>query len=210
MAGLFVTFEGVDGCGKSTQMRLLGEYLTTCGYDVVHTREPGGCAISEQIRTLLLSVENAEMTDRTEALLYAAARAQHVSEVIAPAKRAGKIVLCDRFIDSSLAYQGWGRGLGIENVMEFNRFAMDGMLPDKTIFLDFPPKLAFERMSKKRVHDRLELQQVDFYDNLYRGFQKLCEIYPERIIRIDASGDKAATQALVRQTMDSLLNRGQQ
>lgn len=205
MKGLFITFEGVDGCGKSTQMRFLSEHLLEQGMKPVLTREPGGCNIAEKIRDLVLDIENKEMSDRTEALLYAAARAQHAEEVIGPAVAEGKIVLCDRFIDSSLAYQGVGRGLGIENVMDINCFAMGSMMPDKTFFLDFPPHLAFERMSKKRVHDRLETQEEEFYILLYNGFVKLSEMYPERIIRIDASGDKFATQEIVRAKMDEIL-----
>ncbi|BDF58042.1 thymidylate kinase [Christensenellaceae bacterium] len=205
MKGLFITFEGVDGCGKSTQMRFLSEYLQQQGISPVLTREPGGCNIAEKIRDLVLDIENKEMSDRTEALLYAAARAQHVKQVIEPAVAAGKIVLCDRFIDSSLAYQGVGRGLGVESVMDINCFAMGDRMPDKTFFLDFPPHLAFERMSKKRVHDRLETQEEEFYILLYNGFVKLSEMYPERIIRIDASGDKFATQEIVRANMDGIL-----
>jgi dTMP kinase len=206
LSGLFITFEGVDGCGKSTQMRFLSEYLMEeCGINPVLTREPGGCNISEKIRDLVLDIENKEMGDRTEALLYAAARAQHVEEVIAPAVREGRIVLCDRFIDSSLAYQGVGRGLGIEPVMDINRFAMGNMMPDKTFFLDFPPHLAFERMSKKRIHDRLETQEEAFYIMLYNGFVELSKLYPDRIVRIDASGDKYITQDIVRAKMEEIL-----
>ncbi|MEG0783887.1 MAG: dTMP kinase [Christensenella sp.] len=204
--GLFITFEGVDGCGKSTQMRYLAEYLAeSCGLSPVLTREPGGCNISEKIRDLVLDIENDEMGDRTEALLYAAARAQHVGEVIAPAVAEGRIVLCDRFIDSSLAYQGVGRKLGVAEVMDINRFAMGNTMPDKTFFLDFPPHSAFERMSKKRVHDRLETQEEEFYIMLYNGFVKLSEMYPERILRIDASGDKYATQEILREKMIGIL-----
>lgn len=206
--GLFITFEGVDGCGKSTQMRFLSEYLMEeCALTPVLTREPGGCNISEKIRDLVLDIENKEMGDRTEALLYAAARAQHVEEVIAPAIREEKIVLCDRFIDSSLAYQGVGRDLGIEAIMNINRFAMGSIMPDQTFFLDFPPQLAFERMSKKRVHDRLETQEEEFYIMLYNGFVELAKRYPERIIRIDASGDKFATQGIIREKMKDILGR---
>ncbi|MGI6153827.1 MAG: dTMP kinase [Christensenellaceae bacterium] len=203
--GLFISFEGVDGCGKSTQLRFLAEYLAEKGLDPVKTREPGGCGISEKIRALLLDVNHDEMTDQTEALLYAAARAQHVSQVIAPAVTDGKIVLCDRFIDSSLAYQGLGRGLGIENVMNINRFGIGNFFPDKTFFLDFPPKLAFERMSKKRVHDRLEQEDEAFHIKLYEGFVLLSEKYPERIIRVDASGDKFTTQGKLQKLMDDIL-----
>jgi dTMP kinase len=206
MRGLFITFEGVDGCGKSTQQRLLGEYLAGKGYDLVFTREPGGCALAEKIRSLLLDVENSDMDEKTEALLYAAARAQHIAQVIRPALDAGKIVLCDRFVDSSLAYQGVGRGLGIENIMEINRFAIDGIMPDKTFFLDFPPELAFERMSKKRVHDRLELEEMEFHKLLYKGFVELCGLYPGRVIRVDASGNKYETNEKIKKIMTDILS----
>jgi dTMP kinase len=205
MKGLFITFEGVDGCGKSTQQRFLGEYLTENGYEPVFTREPGGCALSEKIRDLLLDVENSEMDEKTEALLYAAARAQHIAQVIRPALDEGKIVLCDRFIDSSLAYQGVGRGLGIQNIMEINRFAIGGIMPDKTFFLDFPPELAFERMSKKRVHDRLELEEMEFHKMLYKGFVELSRLYPERVIRVDASGNKYETSEKIKKMMSDIL-----
>ncbi|MEG0834551.1 MAG: dTMP kinase, partial [Christensenellaceae bacterium] len=204
---LFITFEGVDGCGKSTQMKFLAEYLQENGYNILLTREPGGCAISEKIRELVLDISNEEMSDATEALLYAAARAQHVKQVIKPAILQGKIVLCDRFIDSSLAYQGMGRELGMNEIMEINKFAMGDVMPDKTFFLDFPPHLAFERMSQKRVHDRLETQEEAFYTLLYNGFVKISEMYPQRILRIDASGEKIETKEIVRAEMMKVLEQ---
>ncbi|MEG0356642.1 MAG: dTMP kinase [Christensenellaceae bacterium] len=207
MRGLFITFEGVDGCGKSTQMKFLAEYLQENGYNILLTREPGGCAISEKIRELVLDISNEEMSDATEALLYAAARAQHVKQVIKPAILQGKIVLCDRFIDSSLAYQGMGRELGMNEIMEINKFAMGDVMPDKTFFLDFPPHLAFERMSQKRVHDRLETQEEAFYILLYNGFVKISEMYPQRILRIDASGEKIETKEIVRAEMMKVLEQ---
>lgn len=206
MKGLFITFEGVDGCGKSTQMRFLAEHLQERGIQPVLTREPGGCSIAEQVRGIVLDIDNAEMCDNTEALLYAAARAQHVAEVIRPAVERGEIVLCDRFVDSSLAYQGVGRGLGIEKIWEINQFAIDGLMPHKTFFLDFPPELAFQRMSKKRIHDRLETQDKEFYLALYNGFVSLAERWPERFIRIDASGSKFDTREIVRAEMDRILD----
>lgn len=205
MRGLFLTFEGVDGSGKSTQMRFAGEYLEEKGYSPVLTREPGGTKIAEKIRDILLDIENGEMIDRAEALLYAAARAQHVEQVIRPAVESGKIVLCDRYIDSSLAYQGIGRGLGTDEIMNINRFAMAGMMPDKTFFLDYPPSLAFERMSKKKQHDRLETEDKAFFTQLYEGFGTLCEKFPERILRIDASGNKYETQEKIRNILDDIL-----
>ena len=206
MKGLFITFEGVDGCGKSTQLRFLGDYLTQQGYDLLFTREPGGCDIAEKIRDLPLDVANAEMDSKTEALLYAAARAQHVAQVIRPALEDGKIILCDRFVDSSIAYQGVGWGLGIDDVMTINRFAIAGVMPDKTFFLDYPPHLAFERMSKKRVHDRLELEKMQFHEKLYNGFVRLSELFPERIIRVDASGTKYETAEKIQKIMTGILD----
>jgi dTMP kinase len=205
MKGLFISFEGVDGCGKSTQMRFLAAYLEELGYELLQTREPGGCQIAEKIREILLDVDHGEMCDNTEALLYAAARAQHVAEVIRPAIGSGRIVLCDRFIDSSLAYQGVGRGFGIDKILDINAFAIDGVMPDKTFFLDFPPRLAFQRMNKKRVHDRLEKQDEAFHIKLYDGFVSMAERWPERMIRIDASGEKNATRDIIRRHMDDIL-----
>ncbi len=205
MKGLFITFEGVDGCGKSTQMRFLAETLEEQGHDLLLTREPGGCAISEKIRGLLLDVEHDEMNDKTEALLYAAARAQHVEQVIKPAVAQGKIVLCDRFIDSSLAYQGVGRGLGLDAIMTINRFAIGDAMPHKTFFLDFPPHLAFERMSKRRELDRLEMQDEAFYLKLYEGFDLLAQRDPQRILRMDVSGDKFSTREKVYAKMQEIL-----
>ena len=205
MKGIFITFEGVDGCGKSTQMKFLAEYLSEKGVDVVTTREPGGCGIAEQIREIVLNAGNAEMKDETEALLYAAARSQHVAEVILPAVNSGKVVLCDRFIDSSLAYQGVGRGLGIERILEINRFGMGDLMPDKTFFLDFPPELAFERKKKKLTHDRLETQEAAFYEKLYEGFLTVLKMWPQRILRIDATGDKFQTREILRREMDNIL-----
>lgn len=205
MKGLFISFEGVDGCGKSTQLRFLGEYLKEKGYSLLFTREPGGCVIAEKIRNLLLDVQNAEMDAKTEALLYAAARAQHVAQVIRPAVDAGKIVLCDRFIDSSLAYQGVGRGLGIGNIFDINCFATGGIMPDKTFFLDYPPDLAFSRMSKRREHDRLELEALHFHQTLYKGFIELSSLYPDRVIRVDARGTKFETSDKIKAIMDGIL-----
>lgn len=206
MKGLFISFEGVDGCGKSTQIRLLSDYLSGLGYEVLATREPGGCSISEKIREILLNIENTQITNKTEALLYAASRTQLVEEVITPAVNDGKIVLCDRFLDSSLAYQGYGRELGIENVYSINEFGIGDMMPYKTFFLDYPPELAFKRMSHNRVHDRLETQSFDFYQKLYNGFKKLTELYPDRFVTVDCRGDKQQTQLIIQHEIDTILN----
>ena len=139
--GLMISFEGVDGCGKSTQIAYVEEYLREQGYDVLRTREPGGCAISEKIREIILDIRNDGMNLHTEALLYAAARAQLVEQVILPALHQGKIVLCDRFVDSSAAYQGEARGMGMETVLSYNAYAVEHCMPDHTFYLDFTPRL---------------------------------------------------------------------
>jgi dTMP kinase len=207
MRGLFITFEGTDGAGKSTQMRFLNEYLVEKGFDTLVTREPGGCSISEAIRKILLDKENTQMDARAEALLYAAARAQHVEEVILPAVKAGKIVLCDRFIDSSYAYQGFGRDLGLENVMAINQFAIRRFFPDKTIFLLLPPDKAFKRMNENKEHDRLESAGEEFHYRVFKGFLTIAELFPDRIVTIDVKGTKQETHELVKQAMDAVLKK---
>lgn len=207
MAGLFITFEGVDGCGKSTQIGFLAEHLEKLGHDVLLTREPGGSDISEQIRSLLLDARNSSMTPETEALLYAAARAQHVEEVIRPALQAGKTVISDRFLDSSLAYQGGGRGLGHALILMLNAPAVGILRPDLTFFLDFPPQKAFERMRRTGQYDRLERQEAAFFERLYRDFQQIQAADPERVRRIDVSGSKQETQQKIRKVMDAFLRQ---
>ena len=204
--GLFITFEGVDGCGKSTQMQLLAEHLASRGHSLLTTREPGGPALSEKIRTLLLDVENAEMCCETEALLYAAARVQHIEEEILPALEAGKIVLCDRYLDSSLAYQGYGRNLGLKTVLEMNRFAVERCMPDLTLFFDIDAEAAFARC-KAREPDRLESGGDEFFLRTYQGFLALLERYPERIRRIDVSGTKFETHERLCLMIDRLLEQ---
>lgn len=206
MRGLFISFEGMDGCGKSTQIRFLAEELKKRGYDVLTTREPGGCSISEQIRSILLNTENSEMSNETEALLYAAARAQHVNEIIKPALEEGKIVLSDRFLDSSLAYQGAGRELGVEKIFEIGVFSTGGLLPDKTFFLDFSPEKAFKRMNEHKKRDRLETENEEFYIKIYNCFKRLAETDPDRFIEIDASGDKFQTHRKITEKMNGILN----
>lgn len=207
MAGLFITFEGVDGCGKSTQIGFLAEHLEKLGHDVLLTREPGGSDISEQIRSLLLDARNSSMTPETEALLYAAARAQHVEEVIRPALQAGKTVISDRFLDSSLAYQGGGRGLGHALILMLNAPAVGILRPDLTFFLDFPPQKAFERMRRTGQYDRLERQEAAFFERLYQDFQQIQAADPERVRRIDVSGSKQETQQKIRKVMDAFLRQ---
>lgn len=205
MRGLFITFEGTDGAGKSTQIRFINEYLQGKGLYTLITREPGGCALSEKIREILLDIENKEMCARTEALLYAAARAQHVEEVIKPAVAEGRIVLCDRFIDSSYAYQGFGRELGLDGIIAINRFAMKDFMPDHTFFLQLPPDKAFLRMNENKILDRLESAGEAFHKRVFEGFLEVSKKFEDRITVIDVQGTKQETHAQVKQEMDKLL-----
>lgn len=189
MVGLFITFEGPDGAGKTTQLCMLADKLTKLGHQVVCTREPGGTHISDKIRELLLDPDNREMHARAEALLYAAARAQHVAEIIRPALLNGQVVLCDRFIDSSLAYQGWGRGLDLEVLLTINKFASEELNPDLTILLDVNPTVGNVRMSARcgEHRDRIEQEDCDFQERVCNGFRELARIHSARIVHIDAS-----------------------
>ena len=195
--GLFITFEGADGSGKTTQYRLFAQYLRDRGFDVITTREPGGTGISEKIRALILDPDNMEMTDMTEAFLFAASRTQHVSQLIRPAVEEGKIVLCDRFMDSSIAYQGYARGLG-DCVRQINEVAVMGMQPDLTFFLDLDPERGRQRNIRAGKADRLEQQDIEFHDKVYEGYKKLAEIYKNRFIVIDASGSIEEVQDRIR------------
>lgn len=187
MCGLFVTFEGGEGAGKTTVIHRVAKELQKEGSDVLVTREPGGIPIAEQIRHIILDPDHTEMEMRTEALLYAAARRQHLIEKIIPALRAGKIVLCDRFIDSSLAYQGYARGIGIEEVLSMNEFAIDRWMPELTLYLDVTPAIGLQRIyaNKEREVNRLDLERKQFHDDVYAGYQQVMAMFPERIKRID-------------------------
>ena len=167
MRGKFITIEGTDGSGKSTQIGLLMDYLNKKGVDVLFTREPGGTPIGEKIREIILDVNNREMAPETEALLYAASRSQHVREKIIPAVEEGKIVVCDRFVDSSLAYQGTARRMGMETIMEMNRAALGGVMPDLTVFFDLSPEKGILRKKNERALDRLEEEKIDFHKRVY-------------------------------------------
>lgn len=184
--GYFLTLEGPDGSGKSTVAERLLKELNGLGYEVVLTREPGGTEIGEDIREILLSNRNSEMCSRTEALLYAASRAQHVSEKIRPAIEAGKIVISDRFVYSSLAYQGIARGLGVDEVMGINEFAMDKMYPDRVIFFDISPEITLKRKTIGRELDRLEMEGLNFHNLVYNGYKEAIAKYPHNVIEIDA------------------------
>lgn len=198
MKGTFITFEGCEGAGKSTQIRLLSQYLAERGKECVVTREPGGSAISEAIRAVILDGKNTAMTDECEALLYAAARAQHLSDTVLPALEEGKTVLCDRYIFSSFAYQGYGRGLDMDFLRAVNSFALQGHMPDITLFLDIPPRSAFERKHGADQNDRIEQAGEAFHARVYQGYLRLAEEYPGQIVRVDCSGTKFETNEKIR------------
>ena len=189
MAGLFITLEGPEGSGKTTIASLVEKKLKEKGLNVVMTREPGGIEISEQIRKIILDPNNTAMDSKTEALLYAAARRQHLVEKVIPALKQEAIVICDRFIDSSLVYQGIGRGLGIDKVYDMNLFAFEDIMPDFTLFFDIDPKLGLERIHKdqQREINRLDMEDLNFHQKVYQGYKEVVSRYPERIIEIDAS-----------------------
>jgi dTMP kinase len=204
--GWFITFEGPDGAGKTTQMTRLTAYLRERGLDVLVTREPGGTPIGEQIRHLLLDPGNSAMDPVTETLLYAASRAQHVREVIGPALAAGRVVVCDRFFDSSLAYQAYGRGLGERMVRDINGPAMGDIAPDATICMLARPETSRRRLSRKNnALDRLENEDADFFDRVYEGYLALARAYPGRILLLDADRSKEDNARAIREKIDALL-----
>lgn len=203
--GKFITFEGCDGCGKSTQLRLLSEYLVREDVPHIFTREPGGGKISEAIREILLSGKNMEMTDECEALLYAAARMQHLSDRVEPALAEGKLVICDRYVDSSLAYQAYARGLGREFVSQINGAALKKYRPDVTIFIDLTPEAAFLRKHGADENDRLEQAGMEFHKRVYAGYKALAADEPERIVCVD--GNKTP-QEIFADVVDVLKKRG--
>ena len=188
--GAFLSMEGLDGSGKSTQMEMLTDTLERYGFEVEHSREPGGTPIGEKIRQILLDRENREMTDVTEALLYAAARAQHVRERIRPAVAAGKVLLCDRFLDSSVAYQGGGRQMGVDRVLAINAPAVEETLPLVTVYLDLDHRTSLQRRSAASELDRLEMEKEEFHARVEAGYHELISRRPERYVTVDARGDR--------------------
>lgn len=189
MKGKFVTFEGCEGVGKSTQINMLKSYLTDSNQEVMFLREPGGNVISEKIREVILSLDCKGMSGRCEAMLYSAARNQLVTQVILPALKDGITVVCDRFIDSSTAYQGYARGLGVELVNQLNKMACEGAIPDVTIFLDLPPQQSFKRKGGADADDRLENETMQFHQKVYEGYKNLEKTQKHRFFAIDASPD---------------------
>jgi dTMP kinase len=208
-AGVFLTLEGPEGAGKTTQARLLAEYLRSGGRDVIGVREPGGTPIGEQIRALLLDPRRAEMDARTEMLLFAASRAQLVAQVIAPALRAGRDVVCDRYVDASLAYQGVGRGIGLEVVRTVNAVATGGVSPDLTLLLDIDVDRGLERAraetGPQAAGDRMEQEVLAFHQRVREGFLSLAQKEPHRIRVIDARGSVTAVQEAIRQAVAQIL-----
>ncbi len=185
--GKFITFEGPDGSGKTTISTYVTEELKKMGYNVIYTREPGGIDIAEQIRNVILDPRNVAMDPKTEALLYAASRRQHFVEKIKPALEAGQIVICDRFVESSLAYQGCGRRIGIDEVYRLNEFAIEGWLPDVTLFLDIKPEVGLERIETRAFKDRLDQETQAFHTRVYEGYQEVLRRYSYRMTVIDAA-----------------------
>lgn len=195
--GFFVTIEGCEGVGKSTLLRGLEEYLETAGRDAVFTREPGGTEVAERIRAVILDPENAAMTPTAELLLYAAARAQHTEEKIIPAVRDGKLVICDRYSDSTLAYQSYARGLDRGECLAADEIARRGVKPDLTVFLDLSPERGFARKGGADKGDRLEREKIDFHERVYAGFRAIAESDPDRVVAVDASKSKEEVLAAV-------------
>lgn len=189
---MFITLEGGEGSGKTTMIGELATILEEQGIPYITTREPGGIEIAEKIRAVILDPQHTAMDPRTEALLYAAARRQHLAEKVEPALAEGTFVICDRFIDSSLAYQGYARGLGIEEVLSINLFATQGRMPDITFYMDIEPRLGLARISatQGREVNRLDLEELSFHEQVRQGYQQVAAMYPERIQVIDASGSK--------------------
>lgn len=186
---MFITIEGTEGSGKTSVAKELYKRLTENGYAVIHTREPGGTPISESIRNIILDKNNTAMDGRTEALLYAASRRQHLVEKIWPALKEGKIVLCDRFLDSSLAYQGYARNIGMDNVLNINLFATEDTYPDLTLFFIIKPEDGLKRiaLNKNREVNRLDLEKLPFHQSVYDAFVNLSKKYSDRYVTIDAS-----------------------
>ena len=208
---LFITFEGIEGSGKTTQLLRLQNHLELLGYQTVATREPGGCPISDTIRTLLLNPENVKMTSHAELLLYSAARAQHVAEIIRPALAAGKVVLCDRFSDATTIYQGAGRGLDMAQLETINRFAAEGLVPDLTLLLDFPAEEGLQRARARNCSDkiesegRFELEALSFHQRIRQGYLDLAA-QEERVNVIDALGDEEIVIERITAVVDRFLD----
>lgn len=212
MNGIFITFEGPDGSGKTTQLKKVAQELQKLGHDVLVTREPGGTAISDKIRSIILDPVNEEMVDQAEVLLYAASRAQHVHELILPALKAGRIVLCDRFIDASVAYQSHGLGVDIGMVKHISEYASSGLQATRTYMMDVPVEVSLERLNLRagateftQQLDRIEQKNVDYHSRVRAGFHQIAADHPERVVMIDANRDVECIAADIWQDCQQLL-----
>ena len=203
---MFITLEGPEGSGKTTAVEAAVKELEARGYQIVRTREPGGTPIAEQIRNVILDKENTKMDPRTEALLYAASRRQHLVEKVWPALKEGKIVICDRYLDSSLAYQGGARGLGVDNILNVNMFATENTFPDLTLLFDITPEEGLKRIAANasREVNRLDLEKLDFHHKVRNTFLELAKRYPERYVIIDASKSR---EEVAKATLEAILSR---
>ena len=203
---MFITIEGPEGSGKTTAVNTAVEQLEKMGYQIVRTREPGGTPIAEQIRNIILDKDNTAMDERTEALLYAASRRQHLVEKVWPALKEGKIVICDRYLDSSLAYQGGARNLGVDNILQVNSFATEGTFPDLTLLFDIDPELGLARIAANsdREVNRLDLEKIEFHKKVRNTFLELAKRHPERFVVIDASQSR---EEVARKTLEVMLSR---
>jgi dTMP kinase len=206
--GCFITFEGIEGCGKTTQIRLLAENLQSLGHNTLLTREPGGCPIADKIRAILLDAENSAMTPKTELLLYAAARSQHVAEIVVPALKADRIVLCDRFTDATIAYQGDGRGVALKEIAILNEMATEGIAPDITVLLDCPVEIGISRAvarieANSRANaaalreERFERESLEFHQRVRDGYLTLAAKAPDRFIVVDGSMEVSKCAATI-------------
>lgn len=207
--GLFVVFEGGEGTGKTTAINGIYDWIIAKGLKCIKTREPGGITISEQIRQVILDKQNINMDGRTEALLYAAARRQHLVEKVIPALEDGLIVLCDRFVDSSLAYQGHARNLGIEEIMSINKFAIQDYMPDIVILFDLEPEIGLKRINdnQEREINRLDLEEINFHEKVRQGYNIIYNKNKERFIKIDASKSKDEIQANIKEVLSSIFEK---
>ena len=203
---MFITLEGPEGSGKTTAVEAAVKELEARGYQIVRTREPGGTPIAEQIRNVILDKENTKMDPRTEALLYAASRRQHLVEKVWPALKEGKIVICDRYLDSSLAYQGGARGLGVDNILNVNMFATENTFPDLTLLFDITPEEGLKRIAANasREVNRLDLEKLEFHHKVRNTFLELAKKYPERYVIIDASKSR---EDVAKATLEAILSR---
>jgi dTMP kinase len=207
MAGLFITFEGPDGAGKSTQVKMLANHLDSLGIPYITTREPGGTPISDKIRALLLDPENSAMVPKTEALLYAASRAQHVEEVIRPALQRGDIVICDRYIDASIAYQAVGLGISPAIIRRWSEEATDGLWPTRTFLIDIPPEKGLTRIENRGNPDRIEGRDLTYHSRVRDTFLQLAAAEPERFVVLDGTVSIQELADQIRQEMENLLTK---